>query len=98
MLRREPDGTLFVHADLSGIATWHLNDMCVDRFGRAYVGNVGDDSDSPAPPRPADLAMVEPDGTVHDVATAMVFAGGMVVTSDGSTLIVAESRSDPRDG
>ncbi|AQA22789.1 SMP-30/Gluconolaconase/LRE-like region family protein [Rhodococcus sp. MTM3W5.2] len=95
VLRREPDGTLVVHADLSGVATWYLNEMCVDRFGRAYVGNVGDGSDPPRPPRPADLAMIEPDGTVHDVATAMVLAGGMVVTSDGSTLIVAESRSTP---
>lgn len=95
VLRREPDCSLVVHADLSGIATWYLRDMCVDRRGRAYVGNDGDGSDPPRPPRPADLAMVEPDGTVHDVATAMMLANGMVVTSDGTTLIVAETRSTP---
>ncbi|MFE3290682.1 SMP-30/gluconolactonase/LRE family protein [Rhodococcus sp. NPDC059234] len=95
VLRREPDGSLAVHADLSGIATSLLNDMCVDRRGRAYVGNYGDDSTPPAPPQPADLAMVEPDGTVHAVATDMLFANGMVVTADGSTLVVAETRATP---
>ncbi|SDC49939.1 Sugar lactone lactonase YvrE [Rhodococcus tukisamuensis] len=95
VLCRDPGGALSVYADLSGIAVWHLTDMCVDRRGRAYVGNSGDDSTPPAPPRPADLAMVEPDGTVHAVATDMMFASGMVVTADGGTLVVAETRSTP---
>ncbi len=43
ILRREPDGTLVTHADLSGHATGHLNDMSVDARGRAYVGNFGFD-------------------------------------------------------
>ncbi|QBJ96655.1 gluconolaconase [Rhodococcus sp. ABRD24] len=89
------DGTLRLHADLHGIATWHLNDMTVDGTGRAYVGNYGDASAPPEPPLPADLAMVEPDGTAHVVATEMWFANGMVTTPDGSTLIVAETRATP---
>ncbi|WP_258558147.1 SMP-30/gluconolactonase/LRE family protein [Rhodococcus sp. AG1013] len=93
--RLEDDGTLTVHADLHGIAPWHLNDMAVDASGRAYVGNYGDDSAPPAPPFPADLAMVEPDGTAHVVATEMLFANGMVITPDGATLIVAETRASP---
>jgi sugar lactone lactonase YvrE len=40
LLRLDADG-LKVHADLSGIATYHANDMVVDRHGRAYVGNFG---------------------------------------------------------
>ncbi|MDH6680304.1 sugar lactone lactonase YvrE [Rhodococcus sp. LBL1] len=89
-------GTLAPHADLHAIASWHLNDMAVDdRTGRAYVGNYGDDSAPPAPPFPADLAMVEPDGTAHVVAEQMLFANGMAITPDGSTLIVAETRATP---
>jgi len=95
LYRLESDGTLAVHADLHGIATWHLNDMTVDATGRAYVGNYGDDSAPPAPPLPADLAMVEPDGSAHVVAEQMMFANGMVITTDGSTLIVAETRATP---
>lgn len=89
------DGTLSLHADLHGTASWHLNDLTVDARGRAYVGNYGDDSNMPDPAFPADLAMVEADGTVHVVATEMLFANGMAVTPDGSTLVVAETRATP---
>jgi len=89
-------GTLTPHADLHAIASWHLNDMAVDgTTGRAYIGNYGDDSAPPAPPFPADLAMVEPDGTAHVVAEQMLFANGMAITPDGATLIVAETRATP---
>lgn len=95
LYRLDADGTLARHADLHGIATGHLNDMAVDAAGRAYVGNYGDDSAPPAPPFPADLAMVEPDGSAHVVAEQMLFANGMAITPDGSTLIVAETRATP---
>lgn len=95
LYRLESDGTLTQHTDLHAIATWHLNDMAVDAAGRAYVGNYGDDSAPPAPPFPADLAMVEADGSAHVVAEQMLFANGMAVTRDGSTLIVAETRATP---
>ncbi|WP_305093367.1 SMP-30/gluconolactonase/LRE family protein [Prescottella sp. R16] len=95
LYRVEDDGSLAVHADLHAIASWHLNDMTVDARGRAYVGNYGDDSAPPAPPRPADLAMVEPDGSAHVVAEQMLFANGMAITPDGSTLVVAETRATP---
>lgn len=108
VLRREHDGTLVLHADLSAIATWHVNDMVVDAHGRAYVGNYGDASAPPAPPQPAELALVDPDGTARAVASELLFANGLVVSGDGATLIVAETRAapgrltafaiDPRDG
>lgn len=93
--RLEGDGRLVVHADLSGLASWHLNDMAVDRHGRAWVGNYGDDSAPPAPPHPANLVRVDPDGTASVAATEMLFANGIVTTADGGTLIVAETRSTP---
>ena len=39
LLRREPDGSVAIHADLSGVAAGPLNDMVVDAEGRAYVGD-----------------------------------------------------------
>ena len=93
--RRESDGALGVHADLSALATWHLNDMFVDPSGRAYVGNYGDDSAPPTPPRPADLILVEPDGAARVVAGDMMFANGMAATTDRATLVVAETRAAP---
>src|ERR1700685_232691 len=37
ILRREIDASFVEHADVSGLAPWHLNDMLVDREGRAWV-------------------------------------------------------------
>lgn len=103
LLRLEPDGRLVEHADLSGIATFHCNDMVVDAQGRAYVGNFGFDLDTylhehgpeaamaePGPPR-ARLARVDPDGSVHVAAEDLKFPNGSVITPDGRTLIIAET-------
>ena len=102
VLRLEPDG-LVEHADLSGIATFHCNDMVVDAHGRAYVGNFGFDLDGfvaehglraalgePGPPR-ATLARVDPDGTRARGGVGLRFPNGAVITPDGSTMIVAET-------
>lgn len=93
LLRQEPDGTLVEHANLGGIATWHCNDMVVDAKGRAYVGNFGFDIDpgAAAEMKPADLARVDPDGTVSVAATDLQFPNGTVITPDGRTLIIGET-------
>lgn len=86
------DGSLQQVADLSELAPWHCNDMVVDDEGRAYVGNFGWDLyDSEAEPRTTSLLMVDLDGTVTAVADDLMFPNGMVITPDGSTLIVGES-------
>jgi len=90
VLRLEEEG-LVLHADLGEIADWHCNDMVVDGRGRAYVGNFGFDLDAQEKPRPADLALVHPDGRAEVAASDLRFANGCVVTPDGGTLIVAES-------
>ena len=59
LLRREADGRLVEHADLSGIAAGHLNDMVVDAQGRAYVGNFGFDLMGGGAPATAVLARVD---------------------------------------
>jgi sugar lactone lactonase YvrE len=87
LLRREPDGTLVVHADLDGHVGGHPNDMVVDAQGRAYVGNFGFDLMSGADITPDSLLRVDPDGTVTAVAGDMWFANGSVITGDGVMLV-----------
>ena len=90
---RWADGSLTEHADLGDIATFHCNDMVVDRSGNAYVGNFGWDivSEGFDTIVPSDLALVRPDGSVEVAATGLAFPNGMVITPDGDTLIVGET-------
>lgn len=92
---RLDDGVLVQHADLSGLATWHVNDLLADTAGRAYVGNFGDASIPPDPPAPATLALVHPDGTVQPAAEHLGFPNGMALIHGGATLVVAETRATP---
>jgi sugar lactone lactonase YvrE len=90
VMRREPDGTLVVHADLTSYATGHLNDMSVDADGRAYVGNFGFDLMGGAPVEPAALHRVDPDGTVTEVADDLWFPNGSAITPE-HVLLVTET-------
>ena len=90
VLRREADGTLVTHADLSSHATGYTNDMVVDAAGRAYVGNFGFDLMGGAPLETTSLHRVDPDGTVTEVATDLWFPNGSVITP-GGVLIVNET-------
>ncbi len=90
LLRREPDGTLAVHADLADHATGHVNDMVVDAQGRAYVGNFGFDLMAGAPLEPAALHRVDPDGRVTQVADDLWFPNGSAITPD-NVLLVGET-------
>jgi sugar lactone lactonase YvrE len=90
LLRLDPSGLTEV-ADLSGIATFHCNDMIVDAKGRAYVGNFGFDLHGGATPVPASLILVLPSGEVRVAAENLMFPNGTVITPDGRTLIIGES-------
>lgn len=91
ILRREADGTLVQHADLSSLASGHLNDMVVDGQGRAYVGNFGFDLMGGGTPTPANLVCVQPDGKASVAAENLYFPNGSMLTPDGKTLIVGET-------
>lgn len=91
ILRREPDGTLVEHADLSALAAYDVNDMVVDGRGNAYAGHFGFSFHDGSAPGPAEVMLVRSDGSALAVAGDMLFPNGSVVTPDGSTLIVAES-------
>ena len=82
------------HADLNPVAAWYCNDMVVDAQGRAYVGNFGFDTQGDAEERLADLALVYPDGHVVKAAEGLAFPNGSVITPDGRTLVVAETRAN----
>jgi sugar lactone lactonase YvrE len=84
-------GELSEYADLSGLASYHCNDMVVDAKGRCYVGNFGFDLISRASPKAAELIMVSETGAAVIVADNLHFPNGTVITPDGRTLIVAES-------
>ena len=90
LLRREPDGLLVPHADLSVVADKPWNDIVADGRGNAYVNTIG--FDFPAEQfAPGLIVLVTPDGGVHQVAGDLAFPNGMAITPDGETLIVAES-------
>jgi len=89
LLRLDP-GSLVEVADLHNLASYHCNDMVVDRQGRAYIGHFGFDYYS-QPFAPADIILVTPDGHARVVAEQLAFPNGTVITPDGDTLIVAET-------
>ncbi len=91
VLRREYDGSVVVHADLSEIATAACNDMIVDDRGTAYVGNLGFDYTVGEPRRPAVLARVAADGTIDVAADDLLIPNGTVITPDRTTMIVGET-------
>jgi sugar lactone lactonase YvrE len=90
LLRREPDGTLVTHADLSGLADG-FNEIVVDSRGNAYVNGGSFDFETSAGVESGVVALVRPDGSARQVADNIAFGNGMAITPDGSTLIVAES-------
>jgi len=89
LLRREPDGSLVDHADLTGLPGG-LNEIVVDGRGTIYV-NGGADFYPDEGVAPGFIAAITPDGTVRQVADNIAFPNGMCVTEDNSTLIIAES-------
>jgi sugar lactone lactonase YvrE len=99
LMRREPDGSMVRHADLSGLAD-RWNEIVVDGRGNIYVNAVGirfaESDASVFDPggeafRAGIIALVTPDGSVRQVADGIAFPNGMVVTPDNSTLVISES-------
>lgn len=70
-------------ADLGDMVPAGLGDMVVDEAGRAYIGSQAFDGGV--------IVRLDPDDSATVVAEDLDFPNGMVITPDGSTLIVAES-------
>ena len=90
ILRRELDGTLVTHADVSALATGKLNDMVVDDRGHAYISTFGFEFRSRSYVESAVLIHVAPNGDADIAAGDLLFPNGSVITED-RTLVVAES-------
>jgi sugar lactone lactonase YvrE len=90
LLRRELDGSTVAHADLSPVSDKPWNDIVVDAHGNAYVNTIGFDFPG-GEPAPGRIVLVTAAGAVRVVADGLAFPNGMAITTDGKTLIVAES-------
>jgi sugar lactone lactonase YvrE len=92
LLRREPDGSFVLHADLSTLSDRPPgNELVVDGRGNAYVNGGGFDLMAGEEFAPGMIALASPDGSTRPVADELAFPNGLLVTPDNSTLIVAES-------
>src|SRR5262249_48856325 len=91
LMRRESDGSMVRHADLSAVADHGWSEIVVDGRGNIYVNGFGFDFLAGEQPRPGIIALVTPDGSARQVADDLEFPNGMVVTPDNGTLIIAES-------
>jgi sugar lactone lactonase YvrE len=82
VLRYDGDAVSTV-VDLSDIVPANLGDMVIDGIGRAYIGSQAH--------KGGVIVRVDPDDTPTVVADDLDFPNGMVITPDGTTMIVAES-------
>jgi sugar lactone lactonase YvrE len=90
LLRQGRDLKFVKHADLSSFSKYPINDMVVDKQGRAYVGNFGFDFPE-GQIKPTSVALVGLDGTVREAASDLFFPNGMVLTDDGRSIVIAET-------
>lgn len=90
--------TLETYADLTGVALGLLNDMVVDRDGRAYVSDTGFNLMAGEAQRPGQLIEVTADavGAVNHrvVTTDVIFPNGSAITADGGHLWLSESAAN----
>ena len=89
--RREPDGSLAIHADLSPIACGSLNDMISASDGMAYVGDMGNRIQEGGDRQPGQTIAVRPDGSWFVAADGLESPNGHILTPDERVLLVAES-------
>ncbi|MGE0736788.1 MAG: SMP-30/gluconolactonase/LRE family protein [Alphaproteobacteria bacterium] len=94
VLRREHNGSISVHADLSKLMTGYMGDLAVDARGRAYVDDVGFRVFEKDERRPGALLRVDPDGTAVVLERNLQFPNGLWITPDGDRLIFAEGRNE----
>ncbi len=94
VLLRYNGKTVIQVADFSEYCGGKANDMVVDQYGHAFIGNMGFDVEAvPIEPKLTNIVRVDLDGTVHVVANEICCPNGMGITPDGETLLVSQSGS-----
>lgn len=94
ILRREASGELTVVADGSTLTGGQqLNDMVVDRAGRAFVSSLGFNPHVGDPIATGPLLRVDPDGSISVAASDLHMPNGLTILAgpDGDVLVVAET-------
>ena len=80
-----------LHADLAAHSRGESNDMTVDAQGRVWVDSFGYDLYAGERPVGATLWRVEPDGTLVAATDGLHFPNSIMVSADGTRLVVAET-------
>jgi sugar lactone lactonase YvrE len=89
---RTSQGCSALYADLKPLTRFPINDMVVDRQGRAYVSQPGFDMWAERiEPRTTDIILIASDGRARVAASGLNSPNGLAISPDGSTLFVAES-------
>lgn len=91
VVRKELDGHLSLHSDLSSYWEFNANDMLVDSDETIWVGTYGFNPEVDAPVS-ADLARIN-HGEVSFPVSGLVFANG-IARIDENRIVVAETFSD----
>lgn len=91
LVRAGPDGSTAELGRLREIAAHGWNEITVAGTGDVYVNGFEFDLAGGGAPKPGIIALVRPDGSTVEVADGLRFPNGMVITPDGSTLVVSES-------
>ena len=85
------DGKLTERADLTELSGFHCNDMVVDIYGNAFIGNFGFNTYNGEEIKPTNLILVRPGDEPVLAADNLFFPNGTVITPDNKTLIVGET-------
>jgi sugar lactone lactonase YvrE len=91
LLVRHRDGSLHQYCDLASLLDQPWNEVVTHPGGQVFVNSVGFDLMAGDPPGNGVVAVVTADGRARVVADDLAFPNGMAVTSDGRTLLLAES-------
>lgn len=79
--------------DLSSVSDKPWNEIAAHPSGWTYVNGIGFDMMAGDAPSTGQIALVEPDGSVRQVADGLSFPNGMAIADEGATLLVAESHA-----
>jgi sugar lactone lactonase YvrE len=86
----QQQGKLRRYSATAPISRAKLNDMVVDRNGRAWVSNLGFDYER-EPPQTTSLVCIDPGGRAWIAAEELWCPNGMAIDENGQTLFVGQS-------